>query len=108
LPHPEVREWRRHPEPPGERILACARPRRGEQLEERSGSEQIEIARVEVRVVKEARSRLAAAGPALFDPCDSARVELNAARAQITRPDDPVVPHRQREKSGNWRRDPPR
>ena len=91
-----------------QRLLAGARARRAEQLEQRAGAEEVEIAGVRMRRVDEALAGLAAARPAILEPRQAALVERHGAVGALPGADDRVVPEHQRHEAHHRQGDPPR
>ena len=77
LPRMNLTGFGRLTQPPGQGFFASLRAGRGEQLEQRAGTEQVEIRGVEVIVVGEAGATFSGPGPAVAYPGQPALVECD-------------------------------
>ena len=101
------RDVGRSAQPSREQLFAEVRARAREQLEQRGGTENIEIGRVQVILAEKSRAGLADALPSVFEARDAVLVERHCARGAIERAKDAVVPYGQCDESGNGHREQP-
>ena len=92
-------------QPSGQSFFADTGSSRAQQLEERPLAEQIQIARVRVRRVKEPVAGLSGSGPLVLDSGQTARIEIRDAHDTGQSADHAVVrddrgPRRSKEESG--------
>jgi hypothetical protein len=78
-------------QPCRERLFARAGARNRQQLEQRTGTEEIQVVRVQMPVVSKAVAGLAPADPSVLDPRKSPLVEADGTNDAGQRPNDPVV-----------------
>ena len=108
LPRAHRRGIRRRQQPGGERLLAHARPRGAEQLEQRALAEEVEVAGIRMVGVAEARSGAAGARPLPVEAREPSPVVRGAPLGPETAPADPRVNDEQGRERRGGRHEPPR
>src|SRR5262249_55913871 len=81
---------------------------RTEQFEERALPEEIEVGRVQMRVVAESLGRLSDPNPAILDSCQAVLIEADGLLRFPCFPDDTIVNDGHDDECGNWRGEPHR
>jgi pimeloyl-ACP methyl ester carboxylesterase len=76
LPLEDFLAGSRRKQPPGERLLTHSRPRRTEELEETSFSEEIEVGGIDMMVIAEPLSPIAGSAPTVLQPGQPPSIEL--------------------------------
>ena len=94
----------RSAQPSSEQLFAEVRAGAREQLEQRGGAEDIEIARVQMIFGEKARSRLPDAVPSVFESRDAVFVKRDGAIGAIERAKDAIVPYGQRDEGRDRQR----
>ena len=108
LPRAHRRGIRRSEEPGGQRVLAHARPRGAEQLEQRALAEEVEVAGVRMVGVAKARPGAAHARPLSIEAREPALVERDDPLGPSAAPADPRVNSEQGREGQGGRHQPPR
>ncbi len=98
---------RRMQQPRSQRVLAGARARRAEQLEQGTRAEQIEIARIRVSIVVEARTVLAAPPPVVAQTRQTIFVKGDGPQRSVPSASDSFVVKQQNRVQQNGRQQPP-